>query len=386
MRLRRFCRISVLLKNKNGKIYMRIGIVSQYGYHNYGNRLQNYALQCILQKKGATLSIKNKAQSHSLINWIKEYTIFSTSFLLHKLFRKLKRLEFIIFDNEYVNSSCKVYSVAKAYMKLCDKDSCELYCVGSDQVWKPTSPCCGPIHFLGFAERDRTFSYAASFGIDHIPEECVEDVRKGLEHIKFISVREDAGKRIVEELTGRTDVYVHVDPTMLLTAEEWDKVSKKPKQRIPEKYILTYFLGDVSEARRAAIENKAKELGCELVELMDKNGPYYNNGPSEFLYLIKHAAMVCTDSFHGSVFSFLYERPFVIFDRAGSGENMSSRLETLCSKFGLGYCMVRGDEIPELPMTPDYSEGFAVLETERNRSKDYFDMVFEEAERLGLCK
>ena len=134
------------------------------------------------------------------------------------------------------------------------------------------------------------------------------------------------------------------------------------------------------------LRNKADELGCELVELMDKNSPYYNNGPSEFLYLIKHAAMVCTDSFHGSVFSFLYERPFVIFDRAGNGENMSSRLETLCSKFGLEYCMARGDEIPELSMTPDYSEGFAVLETERKRSNDYFKMVFEEAERLGLCK
>ena len=362
----------------------RVSIISIYDNRNYGNRLQNYALQLRLSRWIETV-ITLKNQSYEPNRLKRMIRVLAKSYVLQCVMRKRRRF-FTEFSHHLIELNQRYYFYNKENVKLSKSDLCNLYCVGSDQVWNPYYGRSGMFNYLGFAERDRTFSYAASFGIDHIPEEYLEDVRKGLEHIKFISVREDAGKRIVEELTGRTDVYVHVDPTMLLTAEEWDKVSKKPKHRIPEKYILTYFLGSVSEERKAALRNKADELGCELVELMDKNGPYYNNGPSEFLYLIKHAAMVCTDSFHGSVFSFLYERPFVIFDRAGNGENMSSRLETLCSKFGLEYCMARGDEIPELSMTPDYSEGFAVLETERKRSNDYFKMVFEEAERLGLCK
>lgn len=364
---------------------MKTGIISIFDNTNIGNRLQNYALQyTILQYADRVISIRNNWREKSVIRKIKQKLSGNTQIL--KIAGKKRQHEIALFSDRYIHSSKSIYKFQDRLLSLESKDVCDLYCAGSDQIWNPTIGRSGMFNYLGFAERDRTFSYAASFGIDHIPEEYVAGVRKGLEHIKFISVREDAGKCIVEELTGRTDVYVHVDPTMLLTAEEWDKVSKRPKQRLPEKYILTYFLGDVSEERKTVLRNKADELGCELVELMDKNGPYYNNGPSEFLYLIKHAAMVCTDSFHGSVFSFLYERPFVIFDRAGNGENMSSRLETLCSKFGLEYCMARGDEIPELSMTPDYSEGFAVLETERKRSNDYFKMVFEEAERLGLCK
>ena len=364
---------------------MKVGIVTLFGYFNMGNRLQNYALQCALSRKfGSNITLRNEVTKCRIKETIKNRL--SRYEVTLKLLRQFRRLSLLRFTREYIPLSCFYYGIDKMPKNINQQDFCNLYCAGSDQIWNPHYISRGMFNYLGFADYDRTFSYAASFGIDHIPEEYVADVRKGLEHIKFISVREDAGKRIVEELTGRTDVYVHVDPTMLLTAEEWDKVSKKPKQKLPQKYILTYFLGTVSEERKTALKNRAAELGCELVELMDKNGPYYNNGPSEFLYLIKHAAMVCTDSFHGSVFSFLYERPFVIFDREGSGENMSSRLDTLCSKFGLEYCMARGNEMPELSMTPDYSEGLKVLDAERKSSEDYFEMVFEEAERLGLCK
>ena len=82
---------------------------------------------------------------------------------------------------------------------------------------------------LGFADSEKTFAYAASFGIDEISEEYVKDAKTGLEHIKYISVREDAGKSIIEKLTGRNDVQVVVDPTMLLTTEEWDQIAEKPK-------------------------------------------------------------------------------------------------------------------------------------------------------------
>ena len=371
-------------KKKTGIIYT-IGLVTIFDNNNYGNRLQNYALRNILEKyTTSVITIKNKP-FYSKKSRMARMLPFAESELLNRVLGMHRRADMVGFTCRYIPFSKKNYWYDRDIQELNKRDCCTLYCAGSDQLWNPVVGRTGMFNYLGFTNSDRTFSYAASFGVDNIPEAHQESVCKGLQHIKFLSIREDAGKRIVEELTGRTDVQVHVDPTLLLTPEEWNAVAKKPRQVLPEKYMLTYFLGTVSPERRAALEEKARELGCGIVALMDRNGPYYNNGPSEFLWLMKHAQLVCTDSFHGSVFAFLYGKPLTIFDRQGSGEDMSSRLKTLADRFDLHNCMASGDALPEIDLNPDYSKGYIVLEKERERSKAYFDMVFQEAERLGLC-
>ncbi len=152
---------------------------------------------------------------------------------------------------------------------------------------------------------------------------------------KEISVREEAGKKIVEDLTGRKDVEVLVDPTMLLTAEEWDNVSNKPEQLKTDKYILNYFLGELSEKRKNEIDRIAKENGCKIINMLDSNSPFYKTGPAEFLYLEKNAFLICTDSFHACVFSILYNRPFIVFEREDNNVSMNSRIDTLLNKFHL---------------------------------------------------
>jgi len=366
---------------------MKVGIVSIYDDNNLGNRLQNYALQEKLMERGhKTQTLWNAFRVEPWWQRIKRKSYFVRMPLLRKIQGKAKQAELVRFNIRHIRLSKNCYWFNEDNLKLHCYDQCQLYCSGSDQIWNPHFGRMGMFNYLGFAERGRTFSYAASFGVDEIPEEYVENVRKGLNHIKFISVREDAGKRIVEELTGRTDVQVLVDPTMLLTPDQWDTVSEKPKAKLPEKYLLTYFLGDVSQKRRKAIEAKATELGFETIWLMDKNSPFYAIGPGHFVYLIKHAQMVCTDSFHGSVFSFLYDRPLAIFDRQGAEENMSSRLETLAAKFGLHDNMVQNESLETVPVETDYSQGYLALEEERKKSKAFLDMVFKEAERAGLCK
>lgn len=364
---------------------MRIGVISIFDNKNLGNRLQNYALQQAMKVcEGSALTIKNKPASSGKSRLFRMLPL-AESPILNRLLRMDRRAELVAFTKRRVALSKNTYWYEKEYLDLKKADRCHLYCAGSDQVWNPTCGRSGMFNYLGFAEYDRTFSYAASFGIEEIPEQYKEDVRRGLNHIKFISVREDAGKRIVEELIGRTDVQVLVDPTMLLTTQEWDAVAEKPKRKLPEKYLLTYFLGTVSEERRQAVEKKAAELGCETIWLMDKDSLFYAIGPGHFVYLIKHAKMVCTDSFHGSVFSFLYERPLAIFDREGSAENMGSRIRTLADKFSLESCLVKDNCIPDVQEV-NYSAGYAALEEERQKSKAFLDMVFEEAERAGLCK
>ena len=157
---------------------------------------------------------------------------------------------------------------------------------------------------------------------------------------------------------------------MLLSLEEWEKVSKKPKMLKYNKFILNYFLGEVSDERRSEIERIAKENNCVIIDILDKNSPFYECGPSEFLYLEKNAFLICTDSFHSSVFAILFNCPFIIFDREDKEEKMNSRLDTLINKFKLKNRKFEG-KITEENLNHDYSEAYKILEEERKKSEAF---------------
>ena len=241
---------------------------------------------------------------------------------------------------------------------------------GSDQVWNPKFDRLSDVDLLSFATPEQRISFSASFGISELPEDTKEKVKRELENFKAISVREDSGKEIIENITKRKDIEVLVDPTMLLTAEEWDKVLKKPDQLKTDKYILNYFLGNLSEERKQEIEKIAKENNCEIINILDKNSPFYKTGPSEFLYLEKNAFLICTDSFHSSVFAILYNRPFVVFDREDSNVKMNSRLETLLNKFHLTNRWFN-NKINEEQLIANYNEAYELLEKEREKASQF---------------
>ena len=164
---------------------------------------------------------------------------------------------------------------------------------------------------------------------------------------------------------------------MLLTKNEWDKISIKPKQYNNKKFIFNYFLGNLSDKRREEIERIAKKYDCEIVDIMDEKNPYYTCGPREFIWLEKNAFLICTDSFHSSVFAFLYNRPFIIFNREDSLENMSSRLNTLLEKFELKNRKYNNKEITKENLNHDYNEGYKILEKEREKSKEFLEKALE---------
>lgn len=356
---------------------MKVGIVTVFDNNNHGNRLQNYALQQVLLRYAdEVVTMKNKPW-FSDKSRIARMLPLAESVFFNRLLGMERRARLVEFTNRYVRLSRGCYWYDKAGQAPKKADRCDVYCVGSDQVWNPTMGRRGSFDYLAFAPEERTFSYAASFGIDQIPLEYRQPVADGLGHIKDISVREDAGKKIVEDLTGRTDAQVLVDPTMLLRREDWDRVIAKPKAAVPENYVLTYFLGKVSDSRRAVIEERARELGCAIIEVMDPNSPFYAVGPDEFVWLIKNAKYICTDSFHGSVFSFLYGRPFAVFAREDKGPDMGSRMKTFTAKFSLKGCAAAGDVLPAYEPEPDYSVGYAALEAERAKSRAFLDTVFK---------
>lgn len=249
-----------------------------------------------------------------------------------------------------------------------------IFLYGSDQVWNPNFGRLKDVDLLKIAKPEQRVAFSASFGIEKLPKQEEEKLKRELQNFKANSVREERGKKLIEELVQRKDVEVLVDPTMLLTAEQWSGLAKKPENIKADKYILTYFLGEISEKRKKEIERIAKENHCQIIDILDKNAPIYQTGPSEFLYLEKNAFLICTNSFHSSVFAILFHRPFVVFDREDSNIKMNSRLDTLLKKFDLQDAWYQ-NRITESQLKVDDQKIDGRLEEERKKAKKFIDKV-----------
>ena len=241
---------------------------------------------------------------------------------------------------------------------------------GSDQVWNPNFGRLTDVDLLKMAKPEQKVAFSASFGIEKLPKKEEEKAKKALQSFKTISVREERAKYLIEDLVKRKDVEVLVDPTMLLTAEQWGALAKRPENLKTDKYILTYFLGKVSEERTKEIERVAKENHCQIINILDKNTPIYQTGPSEFLYLEKNAFFICTDSFHSSVFAILFHRPFVVFDREDTNQKMNSRLNTLLQKFDLQNAWYQ-NKITEEQLQINTNKLEEKLEEERKKAEKF---------------
>lgn len=341
----------------------KIGIVTINDNNNYGNRLQNYAVQEVLKKNNyEPITLKNDAFSNT-----KEYYIL----------RKIKNFNY---NGNYASDIERAnrFREFNKYIKFSEKkitpytkinEEYDYFITGSDQVWNPSSRL-RDVDVLNFAQPDKRVSFAASFGVSQIPKSFEKKVKKEISKFKFISVREEAGKKIIEKLTDRKDIEVLLDPTVLLTSEEWDKVAKRPKQLKSRKYILNYFLGNLSVERKKQIEKIAKENNCDIINILDKNSPFYKIGPSEFIYLEKNAFLICTDSFHSCVFSIIYNRPFIVMEREDDRVSMNSRIETLLKKFKLEDRKYTG-KLEEKDLEYDYNETYEIIKKEKEKSKNF---------------
>ena len=284
-----------------------------------------------------------------------------------------------------MKDNIRMYNIGKFTKKINTKldfkirnnlnEKYDYFIVGSDQVWNPNfwSKKCdhANIRFLKFISKEKRIAYAASIAIPEIPKDKEQFFQDSLNEMKAISMREKAGADLVKSLIGR-EVPVVVDPTILLFKEEWQKIEMVPEWYHGEKYILTYFLGNPSPV----IENIAKKNNWEIYNLMDKNNfDLYTSRVEEFIYLINHAQLVATDSFHASVFSILMNTPFLVINRQQKGAaDMTSRIDTLMELFGYqdryivnGKCNLSDKEI----LNMDFSNVKSIQEREIKRSTAY---------------
>lgn len=361
---------------------MKIGIITITEGENLGNRLQNYAVQEYIKKeKNAVVETIHNYRNEKILKYkinkikrnIKIYIKIIIGYKRKENYNLIKRIKnFNKFNKKNVQFS--KYSISNSEINTKINKYYDYFICGSDQIWNSNFSENSYVNFLQFADKEKRIAFAPSFGTDEVNKKMVDNYTRWLKEIPHLSVREDRGKEIIKELTGREDTQVLVDPTMLLTADDWTKMAKKPEQLQTDKFILNYFLGELSEERKNEINRIAKENGCEVINIMDKNSPYYSSGPSEFLYLEKNAFLICTDSFHSSVFAILFGRPFIVFDREDSWAKMNSRLETLLKKFKLEDRWYK-DKITKELLEADYNNAYEILEEERGKAKKFIDMA-----------
>lgn len=340
----------------------KVGILTLFGEFNFGNRLQNYAVQEVLKKQGLEVeTIKYIGLSAKMADTDTKQAI--------------ERLEKFKEFNQYIKFADEIlYVENKAPQQLID--NYDYIVIGSDQIWNFTYEkiFCDKI-FGSFVQKDKRISFSASFGVNYTPKKetkTYEICKKYLQEMKAISVREHAGVDIVKELTGRNDVELLIDPTMMLDKADWEKVMKRPKKLTKDKFILKSFLGNTHEGCYEQLKKIAEEQECEIIDISNPNSPFYNVGPAEFLYLEKNAYLIATDSFHSCVFAMLFSTPFIVVERDDEEESMHSRIETLLSKFQLENRIYNG-EINMERLQEDYQHIFPILEKERNKVIQFLD-------------
>lgn len=343
----------------------KVGIITINDDDNYGNRLQNYATQEILKKmKFDCITIKNTPILNTKKNFVfRLLKFFKKSIIKNKNAKNMRKKEFSKFNQNIRYNNRYITPYSKSINKQFD-----YFITGSDQVWNPNNARLREVDLLEFAIPSKRIAFSASFGISQLPDNKKEITANALKQFKAISVREDAGKEIIEKIIDRNDVEVLIDPTMMLVAEEWNNVAKKPNQLKNDRYILNYFLGELQEEWNQEINKIANKYNCEVINILDKNSLFYETGPSEFLYLERNAFLVCTDSFHSSVFSIIYDTPFIVFERKQKDVvSMNSRIDTLLSKFNLQSRKFNG-VITNEQLKCDYTKVKEILEKEKEKS------------------
>ena len=368
----------------------KAAIVTLNGYFNYGNRLQNYALQESIKSLGFEVETiiyngkKNKvARTKSINDRITDLREKSVLEIINKAYFKLwdfinkkdlaesRRVRTEIFKKftyDYIIETDYELSEENIPKKLIN--AYKYFITGSDQVWNPGYNTGSSVYFLSFAPKEKRIAYAPSFGVSKINDEHIMDYKKWLAGIDKLSVREFDGAEIIKDLVG-AEAPVLVDPTMLLTVKQWAEIESDQKKQLDRRYILTYFLGSIPKEYYKEIKRIASKNDLEIINLGDsRNSETYRTGPSEFLSYIKYCSLFCTDSFHGTVFSIIYNKPFIVYERAGA-MSMYSRINTLLDKFKLNSRKVENIDFDKDVFEIDYSHVTPILEVERQKGFDF---------------
>jgi coenzyme F420-reducing hydrogenase beta subunit len=322
---------------------LKAELITFFHIHHYGAYLQACATQRTVESLGWECEILNYYVNQNNALFRKPTGIGSAAAdahtALHYAPLKERYERFEAFAQQNLNIGSHRYENLNELRQ--NPPACDVLLSGSDQIWNPKIFPDGhfdPVFFGAFAP-NRKIAYAPSFGIPHIPDSMEDELKGYLEAFSHVTVREQQGQKIVREITGK-EVPVVLDPTLLLTREQWS--AHAAAMDLPEKYILVYCISKPG-ALAPYLERLAQETGLPVVQLCGirqkvcpKAQRILSAGPAEFLGLFRGASYVCTNSFHGTVFSVQFGKPF--FTAVAPMEMAapeSSRTYSLLSSLGL---------------------------------------------------
>lgn len=373
---------------------MKIGILTQPLHSNYGGLLQNYALQQTLVRAGhevETIDWGGGSGLHETLYRIKIrvlHTLFPNKYPQLK-YRPNKKERAIIqrnthhFINTYINHTEAMHSYEE-FVKQASKGKYDAYVVGSDQCWRPCYNAFLSSMFLDFVQdkQVKRIAYAASFGTDKwefTPQQtavCVPLAKK----FDMVSVREDSGVKLCKENLGVDAVHV-LDPTMLLTKEEYIQLIEKEKEPKSNGTLFNYIL-DPDAKKSVFIQKVAKAKGLKAFQVLPKCqtetrtkedvknriGDCVFPGVTTWLRAFMEADMTIVDSFHGMVFSIIFNKPFWAIGNVSRG---MSRFTSLLKMFHLEDRLLDADNLDDVDFSKpiDWTMVNGILEEKRRECK-----------------
>lgn len=368
---------------------MKIGIITFTGNSNYGCYLQNYAVKKIIEDMGHSVkTIKTTYdfdkgrfgfQCHKVVlKYMIRYGQFIHDYRVYK---------FSKFSNRYLAKT--KYIVKESAPEI--PDSFDMFVLGSDQIWNLSYERVvkGLSFYTGSFSKVPAIAFSASVGINYIPKEQQNEFYRNLNRLNSISVREFSAKALIEN-DVKKNITVTVDPTLLLDADDWAKIEKKPKGVSDKKIMLVYFLGEIPDAVYEYILRTSAENDVKIVRLYNEFTPQskidsinnYLYTPDEFLWLFHHCEYIFTDSFHGAVFSIINRKPFRFYRRIDQSEgDMSSRTKTLFRIFDLEeWCYGSITESATDLYNCQYSDTDFVIVHERKKAICFLEEAFQNNE------
>lgn len=369
----------------------KVGIMTWYQHKNYGTMLQALALIEAVRKCGYdAFGINYVSEGYDRLTTLEKLcSIRKIKSGLRHIYQakkyplrkdSLKEERYCDFISKYIpmgavtQTSSQLYSLNK---------ECAAFICGSDQIWTPRAY--NSKYFLDFvSDPMKKIAYAPSFGAEEIRDPYVSyEIGKQLATFQAISVRERQGAEMIETLYG-LKAEVTLDPAMLLGAAEWKHYEKTAADTRDK--IVCYFLGE-DESTWKNVKKISAERQQDIAVIPVHNRDYYRGGcvldgigPAEFLYVLSHASMVCTDSFHGTIFSILNHKDFITFKRFSDKDPMSqnsritSLLEKLCLEGHIWNGSCRAKET-------DWDEVDALLSAYRKDSMHFLKKALDTAAR-----
>ncbi len=375
---------------------MDILTITCHDCYNYGASLQAYALQTYLLNQGHRVQIIdykpdylsqhfNYTEKYQLPSWSRYNKPFLRQlYLLSKLPDYLlslrKKHRFDSFTNQYLNLTPKRYHNFEQLEQ--EPPYAQLYIAGSDQIWNTALPNGkDPAFYLRFVTPDsRTASYAASIATEHLDSATKQSISLWLKQFDAISVREKASLPLLKQLEIENAIAV-LDPVFLLPAEHWSTLSEQGTMKLNFPYMVIYAFDKtplklccniISQIKQQHPDLSVYEIGPAQLGL----GKHLDGqcGPLQFLYLLKNAAMIVSNSFHATAFSLIFEKNFYV---TGKGDKLNLRMKNLMETLHMPERYHDNQPTPMLT-PPDYLHIRELLDELRSQSFQYINTLTTE--------